>query len=542
MTPRAGRWTCPGQPIARSPWASSLAGRRRKRRQRTVGAAKSWLCHSRVDRRQPILPWNAPEDVAKISPVTAARHYLEHLVAAWEAEFPDAPVAEQQVVLTVPASFDAAARELTREAALAAGLPARSDPAGRTAGSRLRLAGRARRSLAQAAQGGRPAAGLRRGRRHDRPDADRGRPKRTANWCCSAWRSATTCWSAATTWTWPWPTTWRERFATEGVKLDPWQTGVAVALLPHGQGNSARTGRPRHAFHLGPGTRQPADRRHGVGGSGSGGPLPSCWSTVSFPHATWHDRPQARRVSGFQEIGLPFESDTAVTRTWPRFWRPTAERIGPRPAHARAVQRRRVQGRCICSSGCWRCLGSWAEQQAPPQIAGRRARPGPRGGPRRRLLRLGQATTAACGFAAAWPAATTWASRRPDWPFPAPRGRCERCASSLSAWKKEPKSTCPRAKSAWCWANRPISASSARPFAKTIDRARARSLGAKTSWSKPIRWKPRCRADASIDEPYVPVRFQSRITELGTFELWCVSTQTDGRWKLEFSVRDDDGD
>ncbi len=46
--------------------------------------------------------------------------------------------------------------------------------------------------------------------------------------------------------------------------------------------------------------------------------------------------------------------------------------------------------------------------------------------------------------------------------------------------------------------------------------------------------------DASIDEPYVPVKFQSRITELGTFELWCVSTQTSGRWKLEFSVREDD--
>ena len=63
--------------------------------QRTVGAAKSWLCHSRVDRRQPILPWNAPAEVAKISPVTAAQRYLEHLVAAWEQAFPDAPVAEQ---------------------------------------------------------------------------------------------------------------------------------------------------------------------------------------------------------------------------------------------------------------------------------------------------------------------------------------------------------------------------------------------------------------------------------------------------------------
>ncbi len=67
--------------------------------------------------------WSAPAEVPKISPVEASQRYLEHLIAAWEAAFPDAPVAEQQVVLTVPASFDASARELTREAALAAGLP-----------------------------------------------------------------------------------------------------------------------------------------------------------------------------------------------------------------------------------------------------------------------------------------------------------------------------------------------------------------------------------------------------------------------------------
>ncbi len=90
---------------------------------RTVAAAKSWLTYSRVDRRKPILPWGAPDEVAKISPVEASRRYLEHLVAAWEYAHPEAPFAEQSIVLTVPASFDAAARELTREAALAAGFP-----------------------------------------------------------------------------------------------------------------------------------------------------------------------------------------------------------------------------------------------------------------------------------------------------------------------------------------------------------------------------------------------------------------------------------
>ena len=124
MRRRAGRLDLPwatGRRFAVGEWARRRAA---DAPQRTVGAAKSWLCHSRVDRRQPILPWNAPSEVEKISPVTAAQYYLDHLVSAWDAEHPDAPLAQQCVVLTVPASFDAAARELTREAALAAGLPA----------------------------------------------------------------------------------------------------------------------------------------------------------------------------------------------------------------------------------------------------------------------------------------------------------------------------------------------------------------------------------------------------------------------------------
>ena len=55
---------------------------------RTVAAAKSWLCHSRVDRRQPILPWNAPADVPKVSPVAAAQRYLEHLAAPGKRPIP----------------------------------------------------------------------------------------------------------------------------------------------------------------------------------------------------------------------------------------------------------------------------------------------------------------------------------------------------------------------------------------------------------------------------------------------------------------------
>src|SRR6202166_879349 len=88
---------------------------------RLVVSAKSWLSHSGVDRTAAILPWNAPEGVRKLSPVEASSCYLDHLRRAWDAKMPDAPFTEQQVLVTVPASFDAVARELTLQAAERAG-------------------------------------------------------------------------------------------------------------------------------------------------------------------------------------------------------------------------------------------------------------------------------------------------------------------------------------------------------------------------------------------------------------------------------------
>ncbi|WP_322048417.1 Hsp70 family protein [Paraburkholderia sp. J67] len=90
---------------------------------RLVASAKSWLSHASVDRLAPILPWGAPEDVGKVSPVDASASYLAHVRAAWNHRFPQAPLEQQDVVLTVPASFDDGARALTLEAAQRAQLP-----------------------------------------------------------------------------------------------------------------------------------------------------------------------------------------------------------------------------------------------------------------------------------------------------------------------------------------------------------------------------------------------------------------------------------
>ncbi len=93
---------------------------------RVVSSAKSWLCHTGVDRTSPLLPWPAPDDVPRISPLDASARYIEHLRDAWNeafaAEDPFASLESQEVYLTVPASFDAVARELTMTAAKRAGL------------------------------------------------------------------------------------------------------------------------------------------------------------------------------------------------------------------------------------------------------------------------------------------------------------------------------------------------------------------------------------------------------------------------------------
>jgi molecular chaperone DnaK (HSP70) len=89
---------------------------------RLISSAKSWLCHSGLDRRSQVLPWESPEDVPKLSPLESSARYLSHLRESWDQAHPDAPLAAQEIVLTVPASFDAIARELTVEAAKMAGL------------------------------------------------------------------------------------------------------------------------------------------------------------------------------------------------------------------------------------------------------------------------------------------------------------------------------------------------------------------------------------------------------------------------------------
>ncbi|CAM3951901.1 Hsp70 family protein [Vibrio neonatus] len=89
---------------------------------RQVSSAKSWLSHSNVDRESDILPWAGADDVDKVSPVIASASYLNHIRLAWNHQNPINRLEEQEVVITVPASFDETARNLTLKAARLAGL------------------------------------------------------------------------------------------------------------------------------------------------------------------------------------------------------------------------------------------------------------------------------------------------------------------------------------------------------------------------------------------------------------------------------------
>jgi molecular chaperone DnaK (HSP70) len=89
---------------------------------RLVSSAKSWLCHPGVDRAAPILPWGSSEELSKISPIEASSILLSHLAESWSVAHPGRPLAEQEVAIAVPASFDEVARALTVEAARRAGI------------------------------------------------------------------------------------------------------------------------------------------------------------------------------------------------------------------------------------------------------------------------------------------------------------------------------------------------------------------------------------------------------------------------------------
>lgn len=499
---------------------------------RTVVSAKSWLCHNRVDRHEPILPWGAGEDIPKVSPVSAAQQYLAHLIAAWDAAHHDAPLAEQHVVLTVPASFDASARDLTREAALAAGLPEDfvllEEPQAALY-AYLAAAGDAwRQELAvgdillvcDVGGGTTDFTLIEVNEENGELTLER---RSVGNHLLVGGDNMDLALAHQAA----------GQFAKKGTQLDAWQS---VSLW-----HACRNAKETIFAAEGPDT-------HPVTVLGRGSKL--IGGTVSidmdrkksasllldgfFPKCDITEKPQAAATSGFQEIGLPFEADTAVTRHLASFLSAQGDGEAVQPTRLlfnggvfKAVElRKRLQ----------QTIAGWSDVK-PKLLDGEhdldyavargaayyaRAKQG-------RGIRIRGGTSHAyyVGIETSGPAIPG-----------VPRPLRALCVAALGM-EEGTEVDVPSAE---------IGLVVGQPahfrFFSSATRRDDQPGSVIASWTTdeinetdPL--EATLPASAETDEGYVPVKFHAKITELGMFELWGVSTTNDGRWKLEFSVRGD---
>jgi hypothetical protein len=504
--------------------------------QRSVVGAKSWLANSRVDRHQPILPWNAPADVDKISPVDASREYLAHLAAAWNSAMPDARLAEQQVVLTVPASFDAAARDLTREAATAAGLPhdflLLEEPQAAVYAWLAQTGDRWRRLLnvgdallvCDVGGGTTDLTLVRVGQEHGELVLERAAVGNHLLVGGDNMDLALAHYVA-------------QKFSEQGVKLDPWQS---ISLW-----HSCRQAKESLLAAEGPASHTIAIAGRGsklIKGSVKTDVAREAATTLLvdgfFPACSVSDRPARRRQSGFQEIGLPFESDTAITKHVAAFLSAHGEspETPVRPTHVLfnggVFKSQALRSRLLdVVSGWFAGAGSPVPLEGKHDLENAVARGAAyygwtkhHGGMR---IRGGTARSYYVGIETAGLAVPG-----------APRPLKALCVVPLGM-EEGTEANIPSGEIGLV-----VGEPAQFRFFSSAVRKDDKPGDLVDYWSEEEivetdSLEATLSAVEGIDEPYVPVQFQSRITELGVFELWCVNRALGGRWKLEFSVRED---
>lgn len=514
--------------------------------QRVIVAAKSWLCQRKVDPDSPVLPWQSPDEIPRVSAVECTGIFLRHLVAAWHAQFPNAPIDQQQVVLTVPASFDPAARELTRRAAIRAGLNENfvllEEPQAAVYRYLASTDGKWRKSLSDGdtmlvvdVGGGTTDLTLVGVEEEDGELM----LKRVAvgNHLLVGGDNMdlALAYQAA------------EQFRQSGHDLDPWQS----TSLWH----ACRDAKERLLSHDGPDSQSISVL--GRGSSLIGGTITTEIQRTDaatllldgfFPQCAPQDRPQANVVSGFQDVGLPYESDPAITKHIAAFLTDQSalnsdnEGIGPVThlllnggVFRSPVMRERLES----------TLSSWtdssvntlsSEDDLDHAVAIGAAYYGwtkTHGGIR---IRGGTAKAFYIGIETAGMAI-------PGAPRPlravcvAAQGMEEgtqaevpgqevgvvvgtparfRFFSSTTRAGDQPGDRLDR------WS--PTELQESEPIELTLDQNRGEDS---TSGA----------ADNEPAQSFVPVQFESRVTELGMFELWCHDKRGDRHWKLEFNAR-----
>ena len=500
---------------------------------RTIGAAKSWLSHAGVDRRAKILPWQSPEGIPKISPVDASLKYIEHLVKAWNAEFPEHPIGDQKVVLTVPASFDPVARELTREAALKAGLPEDlvllEEPQAavyawlQQMGDNWRDTLTAGETLLVCDVGGGTTDLTLVDVVDENGDLEL-RRRAVGNHLLVGGDNMDLALAFQAC----------QLFEQKGTNLDPWQSvSLWHACRAAKEALLSDDGPESHTVSvLGRGSRL-------IGGTVSvemqRDAAQALLTEGFFPSIAADDKPQRQIMTGFQEIGLPYEQDTGVTRHIAEFLNRHGDGTMVRPTHV------------LLNGGVFRAeklraqlmnvLSSWYAPTATPA-----------------LLRGTHDLDNAVALGAAF------------YGWTRTNGSLRIRGGSARSWYVGIETAglaipgAPRPLRAVCVVPQGMEEGTecdvpSAEFALAIGQpARFRFFGSTMrsndrpgvllqSWTadelvETVNLETELPKDDSSEESWVPVNFQSRVTELGILELWCVNKESGRRWKLELDVRE----
>lgn len=500
--------------------------------ERTIAAAKSWLCHGGIDRHAAVLPWESSLEVQKFSPVNASKLLLRQLVDAWEKQFPDAPLDEQLVTLTVPASFDMAARELTREAAISAGLPTEfillEEPQAAVYHWLEKLGDSWRRSLKEGDHllvcdigGGTTDLTM------VRVEQESGelflRRMAVGNHLLVGGDNMDLALAHFVA----------GKFAEKGTKLNAWQS---VALW-----HSCRRAKESLLAENGPATETISVLGRGsklIGGTVSveieSQEVKQLLVEGFFPVVAADAQPQGNPSSGFHELGLPFEADSAITRHVAFFL-------------ANNATTENTQLHLILNGGVFKSAALQSRLcSAIDHLIGKPAIP------------LGD--TQDLDFAVARGAAYYgWAKKTGGIRIRGGTARShyvgiETAGLAIPGMPRPLQALCvvPLGMEEGSEADVPSrevglvvgKAAQFRFFASANRRDDVIGTTLR-QWDEDelvetLPLELTLDVEHAPDEGFVPVRFLSRVSELGVLELWCKSTRDEQEWKLEFNIRNED--
>lgn len=504
---------------------------------RSIASAKSWLSHNGVDRNGPILPWGAGQDEKRLSPVDVVARYLDHVRGSWNhqmaSENGSHRLEEQEIYLTVPASFDAVARELTVQAAQQAGLhnlTLLEEPMAafyawiEAQGEGWRQSVDVGDTILVCDVGGGTTDFSLIEVTEEEGNLDLRRIAVGDHILLGGDNMDLTLAYAL-----------RGKLAQEGTQLDDWQFRGLV--------HSCRKAKERLLAN--PDLESEPIVILGRGSSLIGGTIRSELHRSQietillegfFPAGSFDDLPQRRPQVGVREMGLPYESDPAITRHLAAFLRrqpgesfPTAILFNGGVMKAEPLRRRVFEALDRWSESELRILES-VDLDLAVALGGAYyglARQG-----RGIRIRAGASRAYYIGIESSMPAV-------PGVPTPI------KALCVVPFGMEEGSSGAVRDREFGLI----VGETAVFPFLASTTRTSDQLGDEVEDWSGEIQEVANLEAllPASADQEggtLVPIWLESRITEIGTLELWCMERGGDGKsWKLEFNIREgDDGD